>query len=67
MGLSANGLPMGIEIDGLPNGDTKLLDLAARISNVLGPSCSILPRGYRTSSGQFLRRQSDDAVTLRSR
>ena len=37
MGLSANGLPMGLEIDGLPNSDTKLLGLAARISNVLGP------------------------------
>jgi Asp-tRNA(Asn)/Glu-tRNA(Gln) amidotransferase A subunit family amidase len=29
-------LPIGLEIDGQPNSDSKLLDLATRISRVLG-------------------------------
>jgi indoleacetamide hydrolase len=36
MGLSSDGLPIGLEIDGQPNSDSKLLDLATRISRVLG-------------------------------
>ena len=36
MGLSAQGLPMGLEMDGRPGEDVKLLDLAAQVSVVLG-------------------------------
>jgi Asp-tRNA(Asn)/Glu-tRNA(Gln) amidotransferase A subunit family amidase len=36
MGLSSDGLPIGLEIDGQPNSDSKLLDLATRISRILG-------------------------------
>jgi Asp-tRNA(Asn)/Glu-tRNA(Gln) amidotransferase A subunit family amidase len=36
MGLSSDGLPIGLEIDGQPNSDSKLFDLATRISRVLG-------------------------------
>jgi indoleacetamide hydrolase len=43
MGLSAHGLPMGLETDGKPSEDVKLLDFAAQVSAVLGsippPSC----------------------------
>jgi indoleacetamide hydrolase len=37
MGLSSQGLPMGLEMDGRPGEDVKLLDLAAQVSVVLGP------------------------------
>jgi Asp-tRNA(Asn)/Glu-tRNA(Gln) amidotransferase A subunit family amidase len=37
MGLSYHGLPMGLELDGRPGEDVKLLDLAAQVSAVLGP------------------------------
>jgi indoleacetamide hydrolase len=37
MGLSSHGLPMGLEMDGRPGEDVKLLDLAAQVSTVLGP------------------------------
>jgi Asp-tRNA(Asn)/Glu-tRNA(Gln) amidotransferase A subunit family amidase len=36
MGLSSDGLPIGLEIDGQPNSDPKVLDLATRISRILG-------------------------------
>jgi Asp-tRNA(Asn)/Glu-tRNA(Gln) amidotransferase A subunit family amidase len=36
MGLSAHGLPMGLEMDCKPGEDVKLLDLAAQVSSVLG-------------------------------
>jgi Asp-tRNA(Asn)/Glu-tRNA(Gln) amidotransferase A subunit family amidase len=36
MGLSAHGLPMGLEMDCKPGEDVKLLDLAAQVSAVLG-------------------------------
>jgi Asp-tRNA(Asn)/Glu-tRNA(Gln) amidotransferase A subunit family amidase len=36
MELSSDGLPIGLEIDGQPNSDSKLLDLATRISRILG-------------------------------
>ncbi|MDB5979908.1 MAG: hypothetical protein JWQ69_923 [Pseudomonas sp.] len=37
MGLTAKGLPMGLEIDGRAGEDVQLLDLAAQIAAVLGP------------------------------
>jgi Asp-tRNA(Asn)/Glu-tRNA(Gln) amidotransferase A subunit family amidase len=37
MGLSYHGLPIGLELDGRPGEDVKLLDLAAQVSAVLGP------------------------------
>lgn len=36
IGLSSNGMPIGMEIDGKPNDDAKLLNLATRISAVVG-------------------------------
>ena len=36
-GLSAQGLPFAIEIDGAPGNDLKLLELARRVELVLGP------------------------------
>jgi mandelamide amidase len=36
MGLSSNNLPMGLEMDGRPGDDVKLLGLAARVSTILG-------------------------------
>jgi Asp-tRNA(Asn)/Glu-tRNA(Gln) amidotransferase A subunit family amidase len=36
MGLSAHGLPIGLEMDGKPGEDVKLLDLATQVSAVLG-------------------------------
>lgn len=35
IGLSAEGMPIGMEIDGRPNEDAKLLNLAARISAIV--------------------------------
>jgi Asp-tRNA(Asn)/Glu-tRNA(Gln) amidotransferase A subunit family amidase len=40
MGLSRDNLPMGLEMDGRPGEDAKLLGLAAQVSAILG---SILP------------------------
>lgn len=37
MGLSSDGLPIGLEIDGQAHNDAKLLYLATKISRVLGP------------------------------
>jgi indoleacetamide hydrolase len=37
IGLSRRGLPIGIEIDGAPNRDSALLDLARRVEATLGP------------------------------
>jgi indoleacetamide hydrolase len=34
--LSADGMPIGMEIDGRPNGDVDLLNLASRISAIIG-------------------------------
>jgi len=36
MGLSSAGLPMGLEIDGKPGDDVNLLNIAARVSAILG-------------------------------
>lgn len=36
MGLSKSDLPIGIEIDGAPNGDRRLLDLAGRVQAAIG-------------------------------
>lgn len=36
IGLSVEGMPIGMEIDGRPNEDARLLDLATRISAIVG-------------------------------
>ena len=36
IGLSAEGMPIGMEIDGNPHGDVELLSLASRISSIIG-------------------------------
>jgi mandelamide amidase len=49
-GLSAEGLPVGIEIDGVPGSDDKILTLGRQIEQVWGPlpgpaGCRRLARG----------------------
>jgi mandelamide amidase len=45
MGMTADGAPVGVEIDGLAGGDRRLLAIGLQMENILG----LVPRPKRRS------------------
>lgn len=57
-GLSMEGLPVGLELDGAYNRDRALLAVAATVEEILNPvaSSATSETGMKTGSAQFIRR-----------